>query len=242
MDPKDGGRQKRVTNNSKGVHRRGEGLGTGPVGRTDGYAGRTGSNSSGRTGQGGTRAGGGGGKLLILILILLLGGGGGGLGALLGGGGSSGGSAGTGTGTGSIGLGGGTPSVTSNSGGGTSFGLGDITSLFGGFSGGQTSSGWMDGFNNTSKLNTEVSSAAREKRTQIIGNGQDTVTIMIYMCGTDLESRGGMASNDLREMASASLNDKINIIIFTGGCKSWKINGVSNQVNQIYRHKAYDRS
>ena len=65
MDPKDGGRQKRVTNNSKGVHRRGEGLGTGPVGRTDGYAGRTGSNSSGRTGQGGTRAGGGGGKLLI---------------------------------------------------------------------------------------------------------------------------------------------------------------------------------
>ena len=33
MDPNSGGRQKKVTDNSKGVHRRGEGLGTGPVGR-----------------------------------------------------------------------------------------------------------------------------------------------------------------------------------------------------------------
>ncbi|MBO6166047.1 MAG: peptidase C11 [Eubacterium sp.] len=239
MDPKNGGRQKNVTNNSKGVHRRGEGLGTGPVGRTDGYAGRTSSGSNtGRTGQSGTRAGGlGGGKLLIIILVLLLGGGGGGLGALLGGGGSDAGSSGGSAGTGSGSIGGSSQSVSSGVGSGTSFGIGDITSLFGGFSGGQTSSGWMDGFNNTSKLNTEVSASAREKRTQILGNGQDTITIMVYTCGTDLESRGGMASNDLREMASASLNDNINIIIYTGGCKNWKINGVSNQVNQIYRIK-----
>ena len=231
MDPKSSGRQKKVTDNSKGVHRRGEGLGTGPVGRADGYAGRKGQSSgSGRSSGDGTRAGGlGGGKLLIIILILLLGGGGGGLSALLGGGsGATGGSG------GGVTVGSGSSTVSGTSSGG-SYGIGDITSLFGGFSGSQTSAGWTDGFNNTSKLNTNVSPSARPKRTEIKGDGSDVITIMIYMCGTDLESRSGMASNDMREMAAASLSDNINIIVYTGGCKGWKINGVSNQVNQIYR-------
>ena len=39
MDP-DGGRDKHVTGGGKGVGKRGDGLGTGPVGRSDGYAGR----------------------------------------------------------------------------------------------------------------------------------------------------------------------------------------------------------
>ena len=241
MDPKSSGRQKKVTDNSKGVHRRGEGLGTGPVGRADGYAGRTGSGGSGRTGGSGSGSSGGGGtrgiggsKLIIIILILLLGGGGGGLGALLGGGSGAAGTGGGVSGFDSTGLSGGTPTITGAESSG-SFGLGDITSLFGGFAGSQTSSGWMDGLNNTSKLNTSVSSSAREKRTKIIGNNQDTITIMIFMCGTDLESRSGMATNDLREMASATLNENINIIIYTGGCKAWKVNGISNKVNQIYR-------
>ena len=242
MEPNGGGRQKRVTENSKGVHRRGEGLGTGPVGRADGYAGRTGGSGSGSGRGTGTRAGGGGLKLIIILIAMLLGGGGG-LGAFLSGG-DSGDDLGSGTGqstvtstgsgSGSIGLGGSGSSSGSQS-GGTSLSLGDITSLFGGFSGSQQSAGWTDGFNNTSKLNTEVSSSAREKRTQILGNGQDKVTIMIYMCGTDLESRSGMASNDLREMAAASTNPNVNIIVYTGGCKAWKINGVSNSTNQIYR-------
>ena len=40
MDPRSSNRQKTTTGNSKGVHRRGEELGTGPVGRQDGYVGR----------------------------------------------------------------------------------------------------------------------------------------------------------------------------------------------------------
>ena len=58
---------------------------------------------------------------------------------------------------------------------------------------------------------------------------------MVYMCGTDLESRYGMATKDLMEMASAKLSDKVNILVFTGGCKQWKNQAVSNQVNQIFR-------
>ena len=88
---------------------------------------------------------------------------------------------------------------------------------------------------NSSKLDDTVAKGARDKRTQILGNGKDTVTIMVYMCGTDLESKNGMASADLKEMCGANLSDKVNIIVYTGGCKSWKTSGISNSVNQIYR-------
>ena len=43
MDNRPRGRQKNVTGAGKGINKRGEVLNTGPVGRQDGYAGRTGS-------------------------------------------------------------------------------------------------------------------------------------------------------------------------------------------------------
>ena len=80
-----------------------------------------------------------------------------------------------------------------------------------------------------------VASGSREKYTKLLGNNQDTVTIMVYMCGTDLESKYGIASSDMQEMAAASYGNNVNIICFTGGCKQWKTGGISNSVNQIYR-------
>ena len=87
----------------------------------------------------------------------------------------------------------------------------------------------------TQTVNNEVAKGSRAKYTTIQGNGNDTVTILVYMCGTDLESKHGMASNDLQEMANASLGSKVNIIVFTGGCSKWKTSGISNSVNQIYQ-------
>ena len=80
-----------------------------------------------------------------------------------------------------------------------------------------------------------VSPLAREKRVKLLGNGEDTVTVMVYMCGTDLESKYGMATKDLQEMLSATISDKVNLIVETGGCKSWKNNTVSSSKNQIYK-------
>ena len=57
------------------------------------------------------------------------------------------------------------------------------------------------------------------------------------MCGTDLESKYGMASSDMEEMRSAAFGDNVNVIIFTGGCSQWKVSGISNKVNQIYQIK-----
>ena len=87
------------------------------------------------------------------------------------------------------------------------------------------------------EVDTTVAEGSRAKRTVINGNGEDTVTIMVYMCGTDLESRGGMASSDINEMLGAKLSDKVNLILYTGGCKAWKNDVISSQVNQIYQVK-----
>ena len=194
-----------VTDNSKGVHRRGSGLGTGPVG----------SGSGGGSSQGGGRgAGGSGGSMtrgkspiltIIIALIALLGGGGGilGSGAL--------------------------------SGGGSSFG-GNYSmsqSAYPGISQGSAASGWSSA-SNVQQLDRTVAEGSRAKRTQILGNGRDTVTIMVYMCGTDLESRGSMATKDLIEMTKAKLSDNLHILVYTGGCTKWNNQVVSPRVNQIY--------
>ena len=93
---------------------------------------------------------------------------------------------------------------------------------------------WQQESNNTVVINT-VAQGAREKRTTIIGNNKDVMTILVYMCGADLESSGAMGSYDLQEMAKAKLSDNINLIVFTGGCKNWHIQGISNKYNQIYK-------
>ena len=80
-----------------------------------------------------------------------------------------------------------------------------------------------------------ISGSARAKRVIPKGNGQDVVTIMVYMCGTDLESKYGMATSDLQEMIKANISDKVNLIVTTGGCSRWKNNVISNKVNEIYK-------
>lgn len=219
------GRDTHVTNNSTGVHKRGDGLGTGPVGSSGGY-GRPGG-SGGHSGGGGVRAVGGGGLGLIVLLFVLK--------MCLGGGGAS-----TGTDAGSQ-----QPQAESSGSiletvsgmlGGESGGLSDI---LGGITGGGSSpvsSGSSSGSATSySKIDTSVAAGSRAKYTKFVGGGNDTVTIMVYMCGTDLESKHGMASNDLGEMAAAQLSDKINLLVYTGGCKSWQTKGISNSTNQIYQ-------
>lgn len=253
------GREKNVTGqaSSDSMKKRGEGLGTGSVGRKEGYSSRptsrptgNGYQSSGGTGNqqfhstgssahhgssNVTRAGGIGiGGLILIVLAFLLftgkcsgGGGGGLLSGLLGGGGS-----GTGTGLNTVTQ----PPANQGGNGGNSMFSGILGSLMGGdFSGGGTvSTGWVQSAN-TGKLNTSVAEGSRAKRTQILGNGRDVITMMVYMCGTDLESKHGMGTNDLQEMLNAKFGDNINLIVFTGGCKQWKNNVVSSSVNQVYK-------
>ena len=90
---------------------------------------------------------------------------------------------------------------------------------------------------NSSSADTTVAEGARAKRTAIRGDGKDKVTVMIYMCGTDLESRSSMATKDLVEMTKARLSDNVHIIVYTGGCTRWNNSVVASDRNQIYEVK-----
>ena len=103
------------------------------------------------------------------------------------------------------------------------------TALSSGYSG-----NWKLG-SNVGTLNTSVASGVKAKRTKILGNNKDEITIMVYMCGSDLESHNAMGTYDLQEMASAAISDNINLLVYTGGCSRWQNKIVSNSVNQIYR-------
>ncbi len=89
--------------------------------------------------------------------------------------------------------------------------------------------------NNVGQLNSSVQSGIRAKRTKILGNRRDSVTIMVYMCGSDLESQAAMGSYDLQEMASANIADNVNLIVYTGGTTKWNNQVVSSRRNQIYQ-------
>ncbi len=146
---------------------------------------------------------------LIIILILALLGGGGGLGSLLSGSSSSG------------------PSDS----------LTEWTQVGSGNSGNGGHYGTWSYKNNSGVLNTKTVSGARKKRTVIKGGQSDQITFMVYMCGADLESRSAMATKDLMEMAAAATSDNVNIIVYTGGAKTWQNDVISSSVNQIYQVK-----
>ena len=215
------GRKRNVTGQGTGVHLRGDGLGTGPVGSGT----VPGGSSSG--GGGGQRNGRGmGGLPLIVILIIALLGGGGSLSGLLGGGSSGS---------------GGSYSPTGNSWNvdedyTPSSDNSNINYYQSNYSGnGSLSTGWAAENASQTALDSEVASGSREKYTKIKGGGEDAVTIMVYMCGTDLESRSGMGTSDLQEMAAANIGSKVNLLVYTGGCSSWRNNIVSSKVNQVYQ-------
>jgi hypothetical protein len=247
MDNRPTGRKRNVSGSASGVNRKGSGLGTGRVGRTD-YSGKNTSAGNGQqsspfsanntgsnrgSSQRVTRAGlnlGKGSIVVIIVVIaayLLLKNCGGV--DLLGG-------------LGNIGeLAGGSDVAQ----GGDLFGNIDLTSLLYQSTGASQSaqntvtdtgsSAWNSSQNNAGSVNTSVSSGVRDKYTEILGNGNDVVTLMMYMCGTDLESKYAMASKDIQEMCASTLSDNLNVIIYTGGTKTWQNSVISNSKNQIYR-------
>ncbi|MBR5115936.1 MAG: peptidase C11, partial [Lachnospiraceae bacterium] len=224
------GRKVYTEEGGAGVHRKGEGLGTGPVGSGSNFQG--GSSSPGKSQSGskpsparaGTRGGGISIGTIVLIAIIFF--------IIRGMGGSDDSSYETAPET---------AEQTTQQAAQTeqSSGVGDLFSaLFGGgesWSGASSAIGdWSDPSYEQGKLNTEVAADARAKRTTIRRDGTDQNVILVYLCGTDLESKSGMASGDLAEMAAAKLNDHVRIYVYTGGCKKWQTDGISKRVNQIY--------
>ena len=195
----------------------------------------------------GTRAtgtGGGGGKFIIIIIALVLLFGGGKLTGLFDGGTGSvqqtantsqNSAAGQGSGATSAAGSGGLADLLSALTGSSGSSVYDTTSLpTGGSSQGSSAYFTSSMEDNTADADTTVAAAAREKYTRILGKNKDTVTILVYMCGSDLESQNGMGTSDLKEMANATIGDKVNVVVYTGGASRWRNNVVSSSTNQMY--------
>lgn len=68
-----------------------------------------------------------------------------------------------------------------------------------------------------------------------IEEADQTVTMMIYMIGSDLESKGAAATNDMQEMLDSGVDlSKVNLLIYTGGCENW-YGDISSEKNAIYQ-------
>ena len=222
-DNRPGSRKKNIVEGEASIKRRGSGLDSKPIESTG--------HSSGSRPGGGVRAGGGigiGTIIMVLVIIFFV---------------MKFGSsddydsypetAGQNTSTGA-------GSEEAFGGGSASGGLADVFgSLIGGYSTTESDYSSYETAQESSpaQLDMNVDPSARQKYTSIIGQGADVVTIMVYLCGTDLESRSGMGTADLQEMAAANLSDNVNLIVYTGGCKKWKNNIVSSSVNQIFQIK-----
>ena len=70
---------------------------------------------------------------------------------------------------------------------------------------------------------------------EINNSSTDKYTLMVYICGSDLESDGGAASNDIEEMLNSQLAKEINLLVYTGGTTSWYNDEISEGRNQIFK-------
>lgn len=98
--------------------------------------------------------------------------------------------------------------------------------------------------NDTVTVNTTASrigtflpdGAVREKKVKLKGDGTDTVTILVYMNGSNLESDDYEATTDLSEIVAAGSSDKVNILVETLGTKKWDNKyGIAADRSQIYK-------
>lgn len=66
-------------------------------------------------------------------------------------------------------------------------------------------------------------------------NPKKPFTLMVYVCGTDLEEEGGAASGDIREMVASKFNGaNLNVVLLTGGTRKWKIKDIDRTGCNIY--------
>lgn len=51
-------------------------------------------------------------------------------------------------------------------------------------------------------------------------------TVMLYLCGTDLESEGGFASDNILEIMDTTPSDQVQVVMETGGTAEWQLEGI----------------
>ena len=58
-------------------------------------------------------------------------------------------------------------------------------------------------------------------------SGDETWTLCLYLCGSNLETKQGWATKTIKEITGTELPDNVNVVIKTGGAQKWRTDGVS---------------
>ncbi|MGN0596637.1 MAG: clostripain-related cysteine peptidase, partial [Ruminiclostridium sp.] len=91
---------------------------------------------------------------------------------------------------------------------------------------------YTDGATQLSLINGEftVNRRSREEETPMAESGW---TVLLYICGSDLESLYSSATDDIEEIAAAEYSEDVRVVIQTGGANEWH-NGVSSEAIQRF--------
>lgn len=85
-----------------------------------------------------------------------------------------------------------------------------------------------------SEKTTETTEAVTTEHT-LNNKEAKSKTIMVYMVGSDLESKGYAASTDIDEMLNADFDDdEINLLIYAGGCHDWYNSNIPDGDNSTH--------
>lgn len=84
------------------------------------------------------------------------------------------------------------------------------------------------------KKASQASNAAVSTEVEPEFAGDGTWTILVYMCGTDLESQYAAATSDIQEMLDKSTGKNARFVIQTGGCSKWQNEVISSKKTERY--------
>ena len=81
------------------------------------------------------------------------------------------------------------------------------------------------------------SKLVRQSLVTPVGGGNDEVTVLVYLNGSNLETYSGFASEDIAEMLEAQSSDKLHILIQTMGTMEWWDQRISSDHAQRFEIK-----
>lgn len=94
---------------------------------------------------------------------------------------------------------------------------------------------WTNHLSSNIMKSQEEAKGLHALTTRAYGDTQEKdYTIMVYMIGSDLESESGCATSDIYEMLDSGLDtSKCNLVLYTGGSKSWEC-GIASESNTVW--------
>lgn len=105
----------------------------------------------------------------------------------------------------------------------------------GGWSSGQVSNASVQGLKISVDEKTGKLTVERGTFAENTDRGSDGIwTILVYLCGADLESDGGMGTDDLQEMLSVRTGDRVRFLVQTGGASYWYNDEVDDDYMQRF--------